>query len=133
MNVNQPKKHHLILCVSEKYLFPSSYSQVQSKFCKVKFVIFIMFESCDKTCSKIEKTWFLLVHWVANSSENEKNPEAVVQRCFCQKGFLKILQNSQENTCTGVFFIRVTDLSLFCKIKVNCSFIKPCLLLNSIE
>ena len=32
---------------------------------------------------------------------------------FCQKGFLKILQNSQESTCTGVFFIRVTDLSCF--------------------
>ena len=30
---------------------------------------------------------------------------------FCQKGFLKILQNSQESTCTEVFFIRVTDLS----------------------
>ena len=32
---------------------------------------------------------------------------------FCQKGFLKISQNSQESTCTGVFFIRVTDLSFF--------------------
>ena len=32
---------------------------------------------------------------------------------FCQKGFLKMSQNSQESTCTGVFFIRVTDLSCF--------------------
>ena len=32
---------------------------------------------------------------------------------FCQKGFLKNLQNSQESTCTGFFFIRVTDLSCF--------------------
>ena len=30
-----------------------------------------------------------------------------------QKGFLKILQNSQESTCIGVFFIRVIDLSYF--------------------
>ena len=32
---------------------------------------------------------------------------------FCQKGFLKILQNSQESTCNGVFFIRVSDLGYF--------------------
>ena len=52
---------------------------------------------------------------------------------FCQKGFLKISQNSQESTCTGVFFIGVTDLSLFCKTKVNGCFLKPRLLLNWIE
>ena len=28
-------------------------------------MIFITFESRDKTCSKIEKPWFLLVQWVA--------------------------------------------------------------------
>ena len=28
----------------------------------------ILFESCDKTCSKIEKTWLLLVHWVEKQS-----------------------------------------------------------------
>ena len=32
---------------------------------------------------------------------------------FCQKGSLKIPQNSQESTCTGVFFIRVIDLRCF--------------------
>ena len=30
--------------------------------------------------------------------------EAVVQRCFVKKLLLKILQNSQENTCTTVSF-----------------------------
>ena len=29
--------------------------------------IFITFESRDKTCSKIEKPWFLLVQWVTKS------------------------------------------------------------------
>ena len=28
-------------------------------------------------------------------------PEAVVRRCFVKKVFLKILQNSQENTCAS--------------------------------
>ena len=30
--------------------------------------------------------------------------EAVVQRCSAKKMFLKISQNSQENTCARVFF-----------------------------
>ena len=34
-----------------------------------KFMIFIMFKTCDKTCSKIEKAWFLLLQWVAKSSK----------------------------------------------------------------
>ena len=72
--------------------------QLGCLFQEVKLVIFIIFENSDKTCSKIEKTWFLLVHWVAkNNLVNEKYPEAVVRRC-CQKGFLKILQNSQKST-----------------------------------
>ena len=45
---------------------------------------------------------------------------------FYQKGFLEILQNWQEST--GNFFIRVTDITLFCKTKVNGCSIKPCLL-----
>ena len=49
-------------------------------------VIFITFESRDKTCSKIEKTWSLLVHWVTkNGQVNEKNPEAVIQNCSFKK------------------------------------------------
>ena len=49
-------------------------------------VIFITFESRDKTCSKIEKTWSLLVHWVTkNGQVNEKNPEAVIQSCSFKK------------------------------------------------
>ena len=48
-------------CVSQQL-------QLGRLFREVKFVIFITFESRDKTCSKIEKTWFLLVHWVAKNS-----------------------------------------------------------------
>ena len=55
-------------------------------FREVKLVIFITFESRDKTCSKIEKTWSLLVHWVTkNGQVNEKNPEAVIQSCSFKK------------------------------------------------
>ena len=37
--------------------------QLGCLFHKVKFVIFITLESHDKTCSKIEKTWFLLAEY----------------------------------------------------------------------
>ena len=72
---------------------------------------------------------------------NEKNSRSSRLEMFYQKGFLKTLQNSQESICTGVFFIKVTDLScfhlnsakflehLFCKTKVNRCFTKPCLLM----
>ena len=60
-------------------------------------MIFITFENPDKTCSKIDKT----TGWQKQSSE-WKNPEAVVQRCSVNKGFLKTLLNSHENTCPGV-------------------------------
>ena len=32
------------------------------------------------------------------------NPEVVARRCSIKKAFLRILQNSQENTCTRVSF-----------------------------
>ena len=32
-------------------------------------MIFITFKTRDKTCSKIEKAWFLLLQWVAKSSK----------------------------------------------------------------
>ena len=35
---------------------------------------------------------------------DNKAPEAVVRRCSVKKVFLKISQNSQENTCARVFF-----------------------------
>ena len=61
-------------------------SVLQSKV-NAKFMIFITFESRDKTCSKIEKTWFLLVKWVAKKKTvSEKNPVAIVQRCSVKKG-----------------------------------------------
>ena len=34
-----------------------------------KLMTFITFKSLDKTCSDIEKTWFLLIHWVAIKSK----------------------------------------------------------------
>ena len=44
-------------------------------------------------------------------------PEATVRRCSSKWMFLKFLQNSQENTCEGSFFNKVTDLKV-------CNFIK---------
>ena len=54
-------------------------------------MISITFESRDKACLKIEKSWFLLCHWVEkNSKMNEKKPEAVVKWCSVKKEFFKI-------------------------------------------
>ena len=69
------------------------------------------------------------------------SPEAVAQRCFVNKVFLKISQNSQENTCARVsFLIKMQSWGLqlyskrdsgtgtceFCKISKNtCSYRTP--------
>ena len=34
-----------------------------------QFMIFMALETRDKTCLKTEKTWFLLVHWLAKNSK----------------------------------------------------------------
>ena len=36
--------------------------------------------------------------------------EAIVQRCSLKKVFLKISQNSQENSCASLFFNKVLGL-----------------------
>ena len=49
-----------------------------------------------------------MVHRVAkNIKMNKKNPEPVVLRCSVKKRFLKILQDSQENTCAGHFLKKI--------------------------
>ena len=44
------------------------------------------------------------------------NIEAVVQTCSVKKVFLKILLNSQENTCARLSFLRTPAQVLFCEI-----------------
>ena len=46
-----------------------------------------------------------------------QDSEAAVQRCSIKKEFLKILQNSQENTCVRVSFLQKLQDS-------TCNFIK---------
>ena len=77
-----------------------------------KFMILIMFERRDKTCSNVEKTWFLLVHQVErNSKTNEK---AVVKWCSVKKEFKKF---RQIHLRTSAFFNRATGQSgKFCEI-----------------
>ena len=50
-----------------------------------------MFETHDRTCSKIEKTWFLLVPWMGKTVKCMKKIQAVVQRCSVKKRILKNL------------------------------------------
>ena len=42
---------------------------------------------------RARKNWFAYMNWM-----NGKKSEAVVRRCSVKKVFLKISQNSQENT-----------------------------------
>ena len=47
--------------------------------------------------------------------EKHFDTEAVVQRCSVKKVFLKISQNSQENTCARVYFlIKLQALAQYC-------------------
>ena len=49
-----------------------------------------MFGRRDKTCSRVEKAWFLFVHWVAkNSKTNEKIQKQSCREVFCKKGVVK--------------------------------------------
>ena len=142
--------------------------QLGCLFHKVKFVIFITLESHDKTCSKIEKTWFLLAeynlefqvsilnHYFFVKYDNRQHPTtrcwfnldyslisslggkkqlsgwnksgSIHPEVFCQKGFLNILQNLQESTCTGVFFYYSSRSQLFscqfCEMFKNAYFVK---------
>ena len=54
-------------------------------FCKVRYV----------TKNKYQKHSFNL----------NNNSEAVTRKCSLKMVFLKILQNSQENTCAGISFL----------------------------
>ena len=58
-----------------------------------------------------------------------EHSEAVVRRCSVNKVFLKISENSQENTCTRVSFLNFIQLALaqvfsfkFCEIFKNTFF-----------
>ena len=58
-----------------------------------------------------------------------EHSEAVVRRCSVNKVFLKISENSQENTCTRVSFLNFIQLTLaqvfsfkFCEIFKNTFF-----------
>ena len=56
------------------------------------------------------------------------SPEAVVQRCSVKKVFLKISQNSQENTCAKVSLLIKLQAQLFscefCEFFKNTFFIE---------
>ena len=67
-NTNQSTKHRYIPHV----ISPRNVSSLVAATRSFKFMIFITFESCDKTGTKIEKNWFLLVHRVAKNSEMNK-------------------------------------------------------------
>ena len=41
----------------------------------------------------------------SNTKGGKANIEAVAQRCSVKEVFLKISQNSQENTCARVYFL----------------------------
>ena len=44
------------------------------------------FDTRDKTCSKIERTWFLLVHWGTKASKTFEKSRSSCPEVFCTKG-----------------------------------------------
>ena len=73
-----------------KYLrVPLFVSQFTIGNCKI-YYIHLTFKIRGKVCSKIEKTWFLLVHWVDKQFKEGKTPDAVAQWDSVKREFLKI-------------------------------------------
>ena len=63
----------------------------------------------EKCHAKTIKQLIIIMKW---------NTEAVAQKCSVKKVFLKIWQNSQENTCAGVYFsitLQASGLQLYLK------------------
>ena len=58
----------------------------------------------------ISLTYAFAIFWSGSIFLTSEKIEAVVQRCSVKKLFLKISQNSQENTCARVFFSKVVGL-----------------------
>ena len=109
MNVDKliSLKNTASLLVSRR-MSVSQQLQLGRLFREIKFVIFIMFEIRDKTCSKIEKNLVSISSLGGKRQLSEwKKFRSSRPELYCQKGFLKNLQNSLESTCTGVFFASV--------------------------
>ena len=114
-------------------------SVLQSKV-NAKFMIFIVFESHDKTCSKIEKTWFLLVNQVTKKQLSEwKKSSSHSVEVLSKKGFLKNFAKfirkhrqwtffSLEVQVSGVFmWILQNFKNTFLQNKSERLLLKPCL------
>ena len=60
---------------------------------------------------RARKNWFAYMNWM-----NGKKSEAIVRRCSVKKVFLKISQNSQENTWGLQLYLKIdsgTGVSLW--------------------
>ena len=90
-----------------------------------QFMIFITLKIRDRTCLKIEKTWFLLVHQLAkkNSKGNNKLLQYCPDRGHCQRLVLlhyfyqKIFQDktaiSKNRHFFGQNFVLATRETMF--------------------
>ena len=66
------------------------------------------FKSRDKTYSKIKKTWFLLVHWVAKLMKKSRSSRSEV---FCNKGLqVSSLQIYLKETPVQVFSFELCEM-----------------------
>ena len=67
-----------------------------------------------------KKPWYpkFTIWCILKKTSTLRNPKTVVRRCTVKKVFLKISQNSQENTCAWIFFFNRL------KTLTACNFIK---------
>ena len=68
------------------------------------------------TIFKEERESWIFNIWFNNDIISSESSETVVRRCFVKKVVLKILQNSQENTCVRVSFL-IKFRSQACKFR----------------
>ena len=83
-------------------------------------MILITFESRDKTCSKLEKTWFLLVNRVAKKQLSEwKKTSTSRGRCSVKKGSKKFRKIHKKAPAMEFFLLEVQVSGVFMWILQN--------------
>ena len=72
-------------------------------------------QSCFKNRADICKTYLFSTNKLLLKKLHFKRALKAIQRCSVKKVFLKISQNSQENSCARAFFLRKLQVCNFIK------------------
>ena len=96
----------------KKPVFESLFNKVDEIFKNTYFAEHLRTTaSSDKACSKIEKTWFLLVHWVTRKTVKQmKNSRSICPEAPCKEGVLENFAKFIGKQLRGSLFL--TELQI---------------------